>query len=212
MYRLWHQLTEAVIQYIHIPEVRQVEHFATFYDILIRDIAPKLNPLSHAHIAVEVMKQFHGTIIFYQINNKLLINYILGADQKLQFLQNLPSASSPTDDSEAKILLSSTIAELKVILGNIEEASKDLDKLESQLDSLNSTDSSVYASFYKAKSLLLKNKGYIVDFYKTGLQYLAYAQMETVDKEERAALAFDLSLAALVGDEVYNFGDLVCTI
>lgn len=102
------------------------------------------------------------------------------------------------------------MAELKVALGNIEEASKDIDNLELQLDSLTSTDSSVYASFYKAKALILKSKGYIVDFYKTGLQYLAYAQMETVDKQERAALAFDLALAALVGDEVYNFGDLVC--
>jgi 26S proteasome regulatory subunit N9 len=47
------------------------------------------------------------------------------------------------------------------------------------------------------------------EFYRNGLQYLAYAKVESVDKEEKALLAYDLSLAALVGEEIFNFGELI---
>lgn len=39
--------------------------------------------------------------------------------------------------------------------------------------------------------------------------YLSYCKLETISQEEQASLAYNLCIAALVGENVYGFGDLV---
>jgi 26S proteasome regulatory subunit N9 len=46
-------------------------------------------------------------------------------------------------------------------------------------------------------------------FYRAALLYLAYISQESLPRELRLALAVDVSLAALLGDDVYNFGELL---
>lgn len=131
-------------------------------------------------------------------------------ETRLAFLTDISTQKFINEEIQSRTLLQSVIAELKISFGNVEDGSKDLETIESNLEVLHSSDSSVYASFYKAKSLMHKAKTQINEFYKSGLQYLSYAQMENVDKDERAALAFDLGIAALVGEDIFNFGELVC--
>ena len=50
------------------------------------------------------------------------------------------------------------------------------------------------------------------EFYRSGLQYLAFTSIATIPQEERVSLAFDMSIAALIGEDIYNFGELVRTI
>jgi hypothetical protein len=51
-----------------------------------------------------------------------------------------------------------------------------------------------------------------VNFYNYALLYVGYTQLDTVPKEKLLGLAFDLGVAALVGDTIFNFGDLVCNL
>lgn len=46
-------------------------------------------------------------------------------------------------------------------------------------------------------------------FYKNALLYLACVDIEDIPKEERTQRAYDLSIAALVSDSIYNFGELL---
>ncbi len=41
--------------------------------------------------------------------------------------------------------------------------------------------------------------------------FLAYTNMNTLSPDERYSLATDMSLAALTGDGVYNFGEVLAT-
>ena len=50
-----------------------------------------------------------------------------------------------------------------------------------------------------------------VSFYKNALLYLACTPLSSIPLPEQAQLAHDLSLAALLGETIYNFGDLVRT-
>ncbi len=43
-------------------------------------------------------------------------------------------------------------------------------------------------------------------YYDAALQYLAHTALEELSEQERAVLAVDIALAALVGEGVYNFG------
>lgn len=49
------------------------------------------------------------------------------------------------------------------------------------------------------------------EFYKTALLYLAYTPADQLSAEETYALATDMALAALTGDGVYNFGEVIAT-
>lgn len=48
-----------------------------------------------------------------------------------------------------------------------------------------------------------------VSFYKNALLYLACTPLASIPLPEQVQLAHDLSLAALLGETIYNFGDLV---
>jgi hypothetical protein len=48
-----------------------------------------------------------------------------------------------------------------------------------------------------------------VHFYQYALLYVGYTQLDTVPQGVLLGLAFDLGVAALVGDTIFNFGDLV---
>merc|ERR1712126_675263 len=47
------------------------------------------------------------------------------------------------------------------------------------------------------------------EFYATSLKYLGCTDLEDLSKEEQAKHAFFLALAAILGDKVYNFGELL---
>lgn len=55
--------------------------------------------------------------------------------------------------------------------------------------------------------------GNFTEFYRDALRYLGCVDINTeLSEEERLVYAFDLSLAALLSDEIYNFGELVCVV
>lgn len=75
--------------------------------------------------------------------------------------------------------------------------------------------------FFKKKNLVswlsriltfpfsFKRKGSVADFYKNALLFLAYANIEKIPTDERKQFALYLVVAALVGENVYSFGELV---
>jgi 26S proteasome regulatory subunit N9 len=46
-------------------------------------------------------------------------------------------------------------------------------------------------------------------YYRNALLYLACVKLEDLSQEERVSRAYDLSVAALVSDSIYNFGELL---
>lgn len=70
-------------------------------------------------------------------------------------------------------------------------------------------DSSVNSAYYRVSALLQKTVGEAGEFYTCSLLYLAYTPLDTLTLEERQALAFDLGLAALVAEKLYQFGELL---
>lgn len=57
--------------------------------------------------------------------------------------------------------------------------------------------------------LCLQVKADYVAYYKASLLYLACINLEEQPKEDLVSRAHDLSIAALLGETIYNFGELV---
>jgi len=67
----------------------------------------------------------------------------------------------------------------------------------------------VSAAFHYVASRYYKVREQYGEFYKSGMLYLAYVSCEMLPMETRAALSVDLCLAALLGENVYNFAELL---
>ena len=49
----------------------------------------------------------------------------------------------------------------------------------------------------------------MIDFYKAILMFLAYTPIEQIKKETQQQLAVDLSISAIISEEIYNFGEVI---
>jgi len=67
----------------------------------------------------------------------------------------------------------------------------------------------VHAAHYECAMVYRKAVGPPEAYYRVAIQYLNYTPLEVLSNEEKFVLATDLSMAALTGDGVYNFGEVV---
>lgn len=67
----------------------------------------------------------------------------------------------------------------------------------------------VQATYYRVAAEYFKVRGPAGAYFRNAMQYLVFTPRETLSEKERHALAVDIALAALVGADVFNFGELV---
>jgi 26S proteasome regulatory subunit N9 len=77
------------------------------------------------------------------------------------------------------------------------------------LPSSDLVDSIVSASYYRAASEYFQVVGPAEEYYKNALMYLAYTPMGEMSGAEQQSWAKSVSLAALVWEGVYNFGEVL---
>ena len=100
-------------------------------------------------------------------------------------------------------------AEVKLRLGSHDSARKDLDKAESILDTFDSVETEVHATFYRTNASYYQAKRDFAAYYRNALLYLACIDLSTLTSQEAQTRAYDLGIAALVSDSIYNFGELL---
>ena len=138
-----------------------------------------------------------------------ILNAITDPAANLTFLKALLDRL-PTDKApDAHVLLLSCIANSKLLYGDVEGAKTDMDAAWVVLDSLPSVEPSVRAAYYKLAADYYKAKAEYEPFYRNALLMLACVDLAELDPETRLVCAHDLSVAAFLGESIYNFGELV---
>lgn len=122
----------------------------------------------------------------------------------------IPAPAKPVPEAFALSL--SSIAYAQLLLGDLPGCKKSLDECEKLLNEQDSVEPLVYAGYYGVAGDYYKVKAEYGPHYKSSLLYLACADMDLEmgeqGKQERAR---DLCIAALLGETIYNFGELVST-
>lgn len=67
----------------------------------------------------------------------------------------------------------------------------------------------MHAAFYRTNADYYQAKHQFADYYRTTLLYLACIDLSTLSTSEKQRIAYDLSIAALVSESLYNFGELL---
>ncbi|XP_048530922.1 26S proteasome non-ATPase regulatory subunit 13 homolog B-like isoform X5 [Triticum urartu] len=164
------------------------------YTHFISDFEVKINLLKSSHFAVVVSRQYSDK------------------DAGISYLEGVISKLRDTKESRVEepiLYVKMQIASFLLEQGNQKECKKLVDKGKTTLDSMGDVDPSVHSTYYSLCSQYHKVCQDNSEFYKNALLYLAYTTVESLLEPFRQNLAFDLSLAALLGDNIYNIGELL---
>lgn len=129
--------------------------------------------------------------------------------ERFDFLTTLADSVNKPGSQDAFVYAKTAVASVELQLNKFDEARKDLDTCEQILDTFDSVENVVHASFYRVSANYYQAKHDFAPYYRTTLLYLACIDLDSLTLEERQRLAYDLSIAALVSDSIYNFGELL---
>ncbi|PSC67973.1 26S proteasome non-ATPase regulatory subunit 13-like protein B, partial [Micractinium conductrix] len=186
--KLWHQLTVKLEQYIESPEFQEGGFLVALYKNFVAGFAHKINLLKLAFVAVAAGKQMARPE-----EGEAFIRDVLSA---------LEAAKQP-DSEQPEVFLRMQLAQYALECKRMMEVGRE------QLEALSDVDPQVSASVFYVASLYHKQQKEYAPYYRATLMYLAYVSQDSLPQEYRQALAVDISLAALLGEDVYNFGELL---
>jgi len=163
------------------------------YKQFIKTFESKLNQLTLAKILVVISKSFTEDA------------------EAIEFLETAAAKLKTVEDSvEPYLLVQAVITHLKLKdKQKLDECKKLLESIQERLDGVAGVDPAVYSSFYHAQAEYNKLRDRPAEYYRFALLYLSYTPLESLDDQEKRDFAYNLGVAALVGEETYNFGDLL---
>jgi PSD13 N-terminal repeats len=112
-------------------------------------------------------------------------------------------------DEEGNVFASCEVAVFQLEFGEEEPAKQAIASARKLVDGRSQLSRPVYSSFYRLVAKYHKVNGPPEAFYKNAMYYLAYTPLDLLPQEAQSALAFDLCLSALVGENIFSFGELV---
>ncbi|KAI9707249.1 MAG: 26S proteasome regulatory subunit [Candelina mexicana] len=187
--RLWHQLTDVLLEFFKSPKSgpQRIAVYKTF----ILSFADKINQLKLVTLGLNTASQCRND------------------HERLTFLASLASKVNKPSSQDAFVYATVAVTRVKLQLHDYDGARKDLDQAEQILDSFDSVETVVHASFYRVNADFYHARLEFASYYKNALLYLACVDLAKLTQEERESRAYDLSVAALVSDAIYNFGELL---
>eukprot|EP00877_Chromochloris_zofingiensis_P005250 jgi/Chrzof1/14726/Cz09g13170.t1 len=192
--KLWHQLTVKLEEVFRKPEFNKGSLPLDLYTNFISEFGLRINLLKLSQFAVHVAKTIPDpsqAIAFLQsVVDKLQTSKLPRSDQPILFLQM-------------------QVAQQKLETGDIQSCKVAIEAGKEALDSMTDVDPSISASVYYVSSLYYKAKHDYAEFYKSSMMYLAFVSSEDLPYDFKLPLAVDIALAALLGEHIYNFAQLL---
>lgn len=187
--RLWHQLTLKLETFVKNPALQKGDKLVQLYINFLSTFENKINPLSLVEILAYVIQQFQDK------------------QEAIKFLEKTESKVKSSNEAAAlcKVLTGQILLEK---LNNQEQAKKIIEEVETMLDNADGV-TTVHGRFYLLASRLYRLQGKHAEYYRTALRYLGCIDLNTLSRQEQEQHAFFLGLAALLGEGVYNLGELL---
>lgn len=197
--KLWHPLTLALDACLAKAEWRQADVPLTLYRGFVADFGHRLNALKYAQLAVAASKSS-------ALDAPAAAAFLADAARRLA-----ASRQHDRGDADAPALFLRMHAAGRLLeagdLAAAKTAAEDGEALLARLPS--PIDPAVSASVHYSAALSHKVRRDYAAFYVSAMQYLAFVDSAALEPAFRLALAVDVGLAALLGDGVYSFAQLL---
>ena len=187
--RLWHQLTKKVYEFV---KTQSFNKLVDFYENFISDFETKINGLTLIEIIGYVIKQMPS--------HETRVEFITKMKDKVK------------NNREAVILCNIFLGQSMLSAEDLKGV-KDLLEATNQLIEEETGITSVHSRYYRLSSDYHQKVGNHCEYYRDALRYLGCqvpGQVQEVeDPQIQAQRAFTLSLAAILGESIFNFGELL---
>ncbi|KAI5842603.1 hypothetical protein DFP73DRAFT_595962 [Morchella snyderi] len=187
--KLWHQLTGVLLQFFEHPD--SAPQRIPLYKNFVLSFSDKINQLKLVTLGLSASRQCKDN------------------QEALEFLTALAEKVNRDDSKDAYVYATVEVARVKLLLRDLEGARKALDDAEKHLETFDSVESVVHASFYRVNADYYNAKLEFASYYKNALLYLACVNVTDLSTSEQQERAYNLSVAALLGETIYNFGELL---
>ncbi|XP_049793903.1 26S proteasome non-ATPase regulatory subunit 13 [Schistocerca nitens] len=187
--RLWHQITLLLESFVTHDSLQKKDSLIQLYNNFIQVFENKINPLSLVEIVAHVVVQFEDK------------------REAISFLEKIEAKVKSNNEAVAlcKVLAGQILLDK---LNDQDGTKKLIDEIEKMLDEENGI-TTVHGRFYLLASQLYRLQGKHADYYRTALRYLGCIELSKLSREQQVQHAFFLGLAALLGEGVYNLGELL---
>lgn len=188
--KLWHQLSTKIFDYIE--QAPGEKDLLGLHRNFIVNFEMKMNPLLLVEFASKVVAQ------------------ISDPDTCISFIESLKPKVK--HNKMAAVLCSIIVGEQQQMKNDVAAVEKLLEELSTEIDDVDGV-TPVHARYYLLASEHYKNIGEHCKYYRNALRYLGclsdsdetFRSPQPVQQER----AFTMALAALLGDEIFNFGELL---
>lgn len=203
--RLWHQVSQQLLSFLTQPSL--ANYLLPLQEHVVAKIWKKLAPMEYVRWSVAIAGLVGGGS-----------NVPEGLKHLETVLQQITGVNAPAGaaaaievDAQAVLLLQLEITRRQLSTGVDPDAIKDrLAESKKSLDHYTGVmDARVYAAYYQAHYEYSKLRGNPQEYYTNSLLYLTYTPLSDLSTATKQSLASDIGLAALLGVNIYNFGELL---
>ncbi|KAJ9658581.1 26S proteasome regulatory subunit [Neophaeococcomyces mojaviensis] len=204
--KLWHQLTEKLLEYFTSKE--SAEQRLALYNKFILSFADKINQLKLVKLALSAATQIEGEFVagFCDV---AALTVTTDDEDRATFLESLQKRVNKPESEEAHTYATTELAGVYLRLDEEDKAREQLDTAQTTLDKFDFVENIVHASFYRVNAEYYQSKSDFTSYYRNSLLYLACVNESELSAKEKQQRAYNLALAALVSDQIYNFGELL---
>lgn len=186
--KLWHQLTLGVSGLLADVDFRAKNDLMEFYEKFLSDFEHRINPLSLTEMALHIVRGVEGK------------------DEALKFIDSISEKVKAHEES--LILLTTEAGTVLLKNDDMAEAKKKVEQAGEKLEALDEV-TTVHGRYYLLSSEYYRRIANHYKFYHDALRYLGCTPLAEIPELEQLERAFQLSLAALLGPDIHNFGELL---
>lgn len=186
--KLWNELTIKLQTFVKHPSLQTEDSLLALYHNFISSFETKINPYG----LVEISEHING--------------FISDKKEAVQFLGKLAEKVKVSDESVwyCRVMQGQLYLEH---LQDLEATKKIIEELKEVLEESGNV-TPVHGKYFLLASNYYRRVGNYSDYYRCGLQFLG-CSLDEYPKEEWPQQAFFLGLAALLGEGIYNIGELL---
>lgn len=187
--KLWFQLTETVIALFKDERSKPVRFqlFQNFVSVFESNI----NQLAFVSLAISASDACESV------------------DDSLQLMVAIAADVDKPETLDVWVYAQLHIASLYLKKDELMKAKKIIDQATKLLDELHISNQVITAAYYGVCCEYYKAKADYSSYYRNALLYLACIDSSDLNPTQKQARAYDLAISALLGDKIYNFGELV---
>lgn len=208
--QLWYQFSEKLIDIIHNKSFST--HLYDLYINTIQSIQFKLNQINLCRYIVYTLKQIDTN----QQKIKLLKQIESDISNHIANLKKQTKISQVelNEYIYTQLIISSQCISIQINeLGQPDKIEPLKDIIDSNIITLNNfshtLDPYIHSNIYYSQLIYYKYVGPATVYFNSALNYLIYVDINELTPVEQNELSYDIGIAALLGDNIYNYGELL---